>query len=159
VSQRQHQSAGAGDADGLVEIVYRPLDVVVGLEHGVGVEDELDVGIELACLLPDRRRLADRSGAPDHGHLDAVEFAERSRPRRGSIAAAVVDDNDTPRTTSLTEDRRETADDVAFFVERGNHDVNGRVMPVFVRSWRGRVGTFDQPDHAQKRVRTECEIW
>jgi hypothetical protein len=156
--QRQDGSARARDAGGLAEVVDGSLDVVVGLEHRIGVEDELHIRVEPARLLLDRRRLADRHATLNDGELDAVKFAERSGALRRRVRAAIVDEDDSPRPKRLAHDRRETTNDVLFLVERRDDDVHGGVAPVFVRRRPSGVGTAHQTDDAEQCVRTENEM-
>ena len=103
LSLRQHRAEGAGDTDRLIELLNRPLDVVVGFEHRVGVEDEFDVGVELARLPLDRRRLADRRRAAESRELDALLRAERLSPFNRAIGAAIVDQDDPSRSHRLAQ--------------------------------------------------------
>src|SRR5262249_1477686 len=105
---RQDGSKGARDADRLIQLLNRSLDVGARLEYGVGVENELDVGVELARLTFDCRRLADRRAALNREKIDVVQPAERRRALDGAIVAPVVDEDDTPGPHGLLGDRRET---------------------------------------------------
>jgi len=141
-----------------VEVADRSFEVVVRFENGVCVEDEQHVRVERACLLPDRRRLANRLEALNDRDLDSMRRAERKRARGRGVAASVVDDDDSPRPQGLPQDGREAANDVALLVERRDDDVDGRVAPVVPRVRRGRVGAPHQTDDADQRVWTENEV-
>src|SRR5690242_5115604 len=73
---RKNDAAGARDANRLIQLLNRSLDIVVGFENRVGVENELDIGIEFACLTLDRRCLPDRCPPLDRNELDLLERTE-----------------------------------------------------------------------------------
>ena len=60
LSLRQNRPKGTRDAHRLVEFLNRSLDVVGGLEHGIGVQNEFNVRVELPRLTLECWRLADR---------------------------------------------------------------------------------------------------
>ncbi len=104
----KNRSECGGDADGLIELLHGPFDIVVRLENRVRVQDEFDVGIKLACLPFDRRRLSDGRSALDGDQIDLLQCAKRFRAFDGSVVASVVDKDDAPDAESLPRDRLET---------------------------------------------------
>src|SRR6266545_496490 len=59
---REDGAERAGNPDRLIQLLDGALDVVVGFEHGVRVQNKLDVGIELTRLALDRFRRRVYSG-------------------------------------------------------------------------------------------------
>src|SRR5262249_51453345 len=103
----KNHAARAGDANRLIQLLNRSLNIVVGFEHRVGIEDELDIGIELARLTFDRRRLSDRCAPLNRNQLDVLQRTERLGTCDGAVGTAVVNENDPPRTERLTGHRSE----------------------------------------------------
>ena len=157
-AQRHDRAASARDADRLVQLLDGSSDVGIRLEDRVTVEDELDVRIELEGLALDRRRLADRFRAPDHGQVQSLLTRERLGNLDRPIAAAVIDEHHAPRTQGLTCDRGQARGDRALFVERRDDHVDCRRPPVLARGGDGRVRAPQQPDQADHTIRAEHEI-
>ena len=143
LAQRQNRPACAGNPDALVQLLDRSFDIVVRLEHRVGVEDELDIGVELTGLTLDRRRLANRLSAPDGDEIEVVKLAEGFGELDRPVGAAIVDEDDLAWAQRLSQHRRQTQHDVVFLVEGRNDHVDLRRPPVFG----GRRGCLDR-DHA-----------
>jgi hypothetical protein len=155
---RQHRAEGAGDTDRLVQFLDGPFDVVVGFEDRVGVEDEFDVGVQLAGLPFDRRRLADRLAPLNRAKLHALLGAERSGPFDGAITAAIVDQDDLSRSHRLPQHRRQAEDDVVGLIQCRNDDIDFSLTPVFRRRRPRRIGAAQNATQTEKRARTKNEI-
>ena len=155
---RQDCAACARDTDRLVQLLDGALDVVVGLENGVAIEHELDVGVVVARLPLQRGGLANRIPAFDGDELDAGVRAECPCTVDGLVGTSVVNQNDLPRFERLVKQRSQRSNDVALFVERGNDDIGGGLAPVFGRCWHRLVRAAEQSHEAQQGTGTEDEI-
>ena len=150
LSLRQNRAECAGNPDGLIQLLNRPLDIVVRLEHRVRVKNELDIRVELTSLTLDRRRLADRLSALNRNEINAMVDAERLRASTVRSRAAVVDQDDLTRPECLPNQRRQTEHDVIFFVERRNDHVD-----LCLRQFSAGVGLVGSgPRRSQLRLST-----
>jgi hypothetical protein len=145
---RQDHSARAGDADRLIQLLHGSLDIVVGFEHRVGVENEFDIGVELARLPLDGWCFSDWRSALDDRQVDLLQRTEQSGANHRTVRASVVDENNSPRTKRLARHRLEAEHDVLRLVQRRDHHVDGCRSPIFGRRRRCRIGAPEKTAQA-----------
>ena len=158
-AHRQHRAAGRRDSHALIQLLNRALDVIGRLEHGVAVENELDIRVELARLSLDGGRLANRLLPLNRQELEAVLLTKRPGADDRSVRAAVVHQNHASWAQRLTEKAGEAQHDCLRLVESRNDHVDPRLPPVLAGRGGGAIGALRQARQAQRRVRSENEIW
>ncbi len=157
-AERQDRAARAADAGRLIQLLHRARDVVGRLEDRVGVEDELDVGVELARLALDRRRLADRLAPADGEDLDVLRGAVRLGHLHRLVVAPIVHEDDAAGLQGLPQDRGDGEGDVLLLVQGGDDDVHAGLAPVFGGRGNGAVWPADQAEGAEDGARPEDEV-
>ena len=155
---RQDDAARAGDAGRLIQLLHGSLDIIVGFENRVGVQNELDIGIELTRLTFDGWRFSDWRAPLDGDQIDLLQRTERFGTGDRTIRTSIIDENDPPGAERLASDGREAVNNVLGLVQRRNDDIDRCQPPVFCRSRRRLIGTAQESTEAQNRARTQNKI-
>ncbi len=147
--QRTDHAAGRGNPGYPEKLADDLLDIILRHEDRVGVEDKLDIALEVAGLDFQARSFADRTPVPNNADRETVGGSKCLDNSHGVVLAGIVDDGHRARLYRLPHDRGKTQRDGGALIVCRDHDVDVEFSDCGRIRKPNRLGPPQMPDQRQ----------